>query len=504
MSILYDNLFSPIKDMDVGGNELTKLNVSLLTSQYGLPDQLKALGFNTTSSIGNYLTTEDATRLIDLIQTVYSKLSNTVAISPPTEPSIIAAKRPSSPIVSPSNNPSIIRPRPPSSPKVSPSNNPSIIRPRPPSSSIVSPSNNPSIIRPKPPSSPIASPSNNPSIIRPKPPSSPIASSSSNESLTINQGSDLTKPNQSEELKYSKSIADDRRERIRNQIATKWNINLNQTNLTSNILVNMYQLYDTYFFRHLLSNLLRSTNSTVTFDFNKRLTRTIGRCSRRGCSYTIQFSPGSINQIANSSITRNAQLGGVSCSSYLMCLQLTMEHELIHLLMNLKKVNETAHGPTFKRHIYNIFGQTDIKHISYIEEEENEFTREQAKVGMAVKFQVKGQDKEGVIFKLNPVNAKVRDTLFKEWSVKYRALSPIDRNLSYLLQSQVARRVEPSTRSNVFLTRENTFINQRVYFSHRNKTLIGVIIKRNPTRAKVELENGRIFNVPYSILSPST
>lgn len=124
----------------------------------------------------------------------------------------------------------------------------------------------------------------------------------------------------------------------------------------------LFDLYDRYFFNGELQKLLGETELNLRFG---KATSSAGTCSREGigggkCRFDLMIS----RPIFTSLFTGNQKVeysGGLECHSQLECLQLTFEHELIHLLFYLRQIDET-HGPLFKADVLKRFGHTGVKH----------------------------------------------------------------------------------------------------------------------------------------------
>ena len=97
----------------------------------------------------------------------------------------------------------------------------------------------------------------------------------------------------------------------------------------------LFELYDKNFFRGQIQRKLDETNSTLDFTFSTH-TSTAGTCSRKGCKWKINI-PIKLFQGLFQNGEKNLLTNGIWCTSKLDCLQLTFEHELIHLLMQLYK-----------------------------------------------------------------------------------------------------------------------------------------------------------------------
>ena len=154
----------------------------------------------------------------------------------------------------------------------------------------------------------------------------------------------------------------------------------------------LFALYDEHFFAGAFMRKIRASGNELQMVPSKMLSKTAGRCAydparrKRKCAYTIEIAT---NILRDAFAPRGAPtgaapaapayaIGGRICRSRLECMQLTLEHEMVHLLMYVwqecndplgnrttrRTVNNGlvvgGHGKTFKRLILHIFGHTAI------------------------------------------------------------------------------------------------------------------------------------------------
>ena len=157
----------------------------------------------------------------------------------------------------------------------------------------------------------------------------------------------------------------------------------------------LFDLYDDHFFAGAFRRKIRALGNELEMLPSKMLSKTAGRCAydpqrkKRRCVYTIEiatkilrdaFADGRAGTSAGTGAAPIYPIGGLLCRSRLECMQLTLEHEMIHLLMFVwqhcndpvgkrktrRLVNDGlvvgGHGKTFKRLILHIFGHTAIYH----------------------------------------------------------------------------------------------------------------------------------------------
>lgn len=143
----------------------------------------------------------------------------------------------------------------------------------------------------------------------------------------------------------------------------------NLVGMNKDDLETLFNLYDDIFFENSFRGYFRDSGSPFSIFFSKTLTKTAGRCTRKPrpiCEYSIEisikimaglFSPTATGQNVHAA-------NGLICRTRLGCLQLVLEHEMIHLLqfIYIACSSRQEHGPEFKTLVKNIFGHTETTH----------------------------------------------------------------------------------------------------------------------------------------------
>ena len=197
-----------------------------------------------------------------------------------------------------------------------------------------------------------------------------------------------------------------------------------QSNFTSLVdadIRNLFNLYDRIFFQDQIMTMIKATNADINFKVSKTNSiKTAGTCQKQlkgnRITYTLRF-PESIFLSLFKNENKSIVSAGVECKSRLDCLQTTIEHELIHLIMSLWKFRArgrrsgdgiySSHGKLFQRAVHSYFGHTDFRH-TYTVENTDHLKPEEAKIGMKVKFSA-AEHKElvGIIKRVNKRTASV-------------------------------------------------------------------------------------------------
>jgi len=264
----------------------------------------------------------------------------------------------------------------------------------------------------------------------------------------------------------------------------------------------LFELYDKNFFRGQIQKKLDETKSTLEFTFSKH-TKTGGTCSRIGCNWKINI-PIKLFQGLFQRGEKNLLTNGIWCTSKLDCLQLTFEHELMHLLMQLYKYQGrtpaydqpldtfTGHGKLFQCMVFLYFGHTGYKHDLFGgEASTKKIKKEDAREGMRVKFFSRRDQEEyhGRITKLNPKTAAVTREDGKKWRVPYTMLERSDKSGD-----------TPDKPSPSISTKAQFKVGMRVTYFHKGKDHYGVIERINKQRASIKADDGSKPLVPYHML----
>lgn len=230
-----------------------------------------------------------------------------------------------------------------------------------------------------------------------------------------------------------------------------------------------------------VEEMLIKENSTVKFRIS-RGTRTAGTCGKDGCVYTISIS----NQLFDGLFKKGEKTlitNGLKCKSRNECLMLTLEHEMVHLITMLIG-SDDCHGRIFQCVAKELFEHTDFRHEFTKGDVDLRFNKEDVYVGLVVQTSVG----LGTVVKLNPSRAKVYID-GKTWNVPYSGLK-IPQTDEIPAPPPVRKPVDKKgiEVGSVVMTGKG----------------IGIVLKRNPKRARVDID-GHIWNIGYGgleVLSP--
>jgi hypothetical protein len=505
----------------------------------------------------------------------------------PSGPPLINAK-PSIPLINVKPNVPLINDKPSGPPLINPKPSAPLINPKP-SAPLINPKPSGSLIHPKPSSAPLINPKPSAPLINPKPsaslinpsaplinPSAPLINARPSESLVVSTPSissglvSIIKPNSLWNwsvldgeapipikypviLKYQIEAI----EEWRKWIGVQSNVDPNGDFRARDLKV-LFNLYNEYFFNG-------SLPSRVSLELSDRLSKTAGLCSRGSgeCEYKIIIAR---NLFQNLSLLEGqaTQSGGITCRTSLQCLQLTFEHELIHLMIKDKRLDYRnsdqkiygPHGQLFKDLIYAYFGQTRTTHnigrIILSDETNEPLQKENATIGRPVSYFIDGKLYKGVITRPSRTNAKILLLDRSSSSVRYEFLYIIndaDEDLEALtelsheivnklnyyhtlregdsitfiingtVKTDTIRKLRPRSykldtsnyRLSYTVLIPNASVQLKGQMITKNDLTIadtigikngtfGVIIKKNPTTVLIYDNNKRLMVVPYSLI----
>ncbi len=275
----------------------------------------------------------------------------------------------------------------------------------------------------------------------------------------------------------------------------------------------MFDLYDRHFFDHAFNRYLVPPNK---FDvkFTTHATTTAGYCKRTGCEYSIEINKSIFTDKLFTGAERYHAANGVVCRTKLDCLQLVMEHEMIHLLQYIWRQcgnsKQRAHGKEFKRLAKAIFGHTETKHELFREltaEEAEGYTYRKSTAYDAHKKRVKDDLRLGDIIQVDEIPGEFRvDKLpSNKREVNIRATKLSD-NTTWTLKVTVGyklvRRASGASSSGDSNTKERMVKMMKekgkvtVSVTHKGVVHTGDVVKMNPANFIVQLD-GKQLQIPY-------
>ena len=241
---------------------------------------------------------------------------------------------------------------------------------------------------------------------------------------------------------YTQSEIDERRKYIHNTMIDKYHVGGNFIRINKIDLEHLWSLYDKVFFGGQVGRKLTSSGSVLVFKTtlggNARLD---GQCEtvRSPCKkhfyFTMSF-PGKLYSELFTDNEKQLRINGITCWDRLSCLQMSLEHESIHMLMQLYgydphgisgpgKMIYSPHGKLFRSLTKMYFGHTNILHGLQSGDVSTQLTRADISVGLKVisVHQRKGQPPyiiRGTVTKILPVNIQVTENISSNKEMVWR------------------------------------------------------------------------------------
>jgi hypothetical protein len=134
--------------------------------------------------------------------------------------------------------------------------------------------------------------------------------------------------------------------------------------LSQELLQSIFELIDHYFFGKIIATLFNEFSAKLKFDIQQSLTSSAGNMGTMAVrkEYLMKISFPIFTNINEKNVSK-LKNGGMPVKNMLHALVLTLEHELVHLLIPLMDpMNSEIHGNLFTTMMLNIFGHTDIYH----------------------------------------------------------------------------------------------------------------------------------------------
>jgi hypothetical protein len=287
----------------------------------------------------------------------------------------------------------------------------------------------------------------------------------------------------------------------------------------------IFDLYDKLFFNNEIKHKIKEEGSTLTIiPASDSMTKTGGLCTKIGCEHSIKIAFGVLSQTFVKNKNK-LSTNGLECEDRLNCLQLVLEHEMIHLIVNLWSGQFTnkdniklfdSHGHVFRCLAKSFFGHTDVTHglLSVTKDEED--TKPKAKIsdfkiGDYVKTTYKGKELIGIVKKVNvktigveiPIKGKPGQNLVPLiLTGSYQFYTKIPPIKDYLNEFSPPK-TNPKVKKEIAKSslKNNFDVGERVSYIDNGKKIFGIIQRRGPQRATVKLDTGGGMYVPYMNLT---
>ncbi len=135
--------------------------------------------------------------------------------------------------------------------------------------------------------------------------------------------------------KYSSKFIEFYRVKIQQSLTKKYyRVNQRDVHLPDEMLVDMWNMYDRFFFRGHLAKILVSTETQLQIGFTSQPTATASYCTSQGCIYKILINSNIINSLfRNINNANQTNVGSLLCNNKIGCCMLEVEQALLRYII---------------------------------------------------------------------------------------------------------------------------------------------------------------------------
>ena len=279
--------------------------------------------------------------------------------------------------------------------------------------------------------------------------------------------------------------------------------------LTPTHLRELFDLYDRIFFNGEFNAYFRSNPVTFEMGFAKNITTTAGWCTRKGCNYSIEITKTIMDDLFKTDAAEQHYhaSGGIVCRTKLDCLQLVLEHEMIHLVQYIwrecQNTKQKGHGKEFKTLVKNIFGHTESKHDlfrkltaeqadGYTFRKETDLKRlnEQLHVGDIIQLD-RGPDQ----YRVAKVPTNKREVNLQLLNLRDSRTFNMHMSMGYRLVTKASEApAEPSKKDKMREALKKGKVTVRITVN--GEAHVGEVVKMNPSKFVLRVAAGQM-NIPY-------
>jgi hypothetical protein len=280
--------------------------------------------------------------------------------------------------------------------------------------------------------------------------------------------------------------------------------------LTATQLEKTYMILDKVYFNGKIGEYLYDNcNMALNFKTSGRLKSTAGMCKYKykykggkiKYYYTIEISSPIVYSMFNKG-EKSLKINGLSCKNRLECYINLFEHELTHLIIFLfcPEMGEGMGGHTrvFRDIVHNLFGHTEYKH--YLLEgdlEEMEKRIEETKINVEIgdyitSKKIGAKIYKGTVVKVNPKGVTIESDNGKKWRIYFHAIDKINKGKG---KKKVFKKEQ-----DIEALKKRLAVGDKIHAKIRKKIQKGEILALNPSRAKVRMEDDKIWYIPYNLI----
>lgn len=278
--------------------------------------------------------------------------------------------------------------------------------------------------------------------------------------------------------------------------------------LTDKHVKETFNIIDEVYFDNFISKYMKQNNINLGLKSSHKLTCTAGQCKwitehhTGKTNYSLVISAAIIEKVFSKN-EKSLKINGLHCLDRLECYISIFEHEITHLLIQLfcpeEGVGTGGHTKTFRHIVNNMYGHTEYKHDllsgdAVTVENNIKYFKDNIEIGDTIVAQYKDKTFTGEVLKLGGKSVTIHDNVSnKRYNISYGIISKLIKNPESKMKQDKTK--EPTSNLD-----HNLKIGSKVQVKIRGRVEDGTIIKINPTKVKIQLDNGEKWNVPYSLL----
>jgi hypothetical protein len=292
----------------------------------------------------------------------------------------------------------------------------------------------------------------------------------------------------------------------------------NFTKLSNNDVKKSFSIFDKVYFGGKIQRFLNDFKIPLNFKTTQQLTKTAGMCKWRSeqqfygsvptntiFSYEIIISSSIILNIFNKG-EKSLNVNGLPCYDRLECYISIFEHELTHLLIMLYCPDlgrhTGGHTETFKSIVRNMYGHTDYKHymlcgdMETMEKKIKDY-KINIKPGDIVETKpIKDVVYKGVVLRINrrTVSMKLIEPDIHKDRIFNVGFNSIEQIKKVKGKKQLVKIEKDKDK-----IKSNLDVGETYKITIKGSRQNVKILSKGPSRAKVELDNGQVWYIPYSM-----
>nr|QBK88727.1 MAG: SprT-like family protein [Mimivirus LCMiAC01] len=266
-----------------------------------------------------------------------------------------------------------------------------------------------------------------------------------------------------------------------------------------------FKILDKIYFKRKISKYIKDFNIDLKFVVSGKLTKTAGVCKYKYLTsgekkYTIGISSVILNSLFTKG-EKSLKINGLPCKNRLECFLSIFEHELTHLIIFLfcPELGEKkgGHTSTFMKIVNNLYGHTEYKHMLLCGDYETmkgdiEKIKTNIEIGdYVISKKINNKVYEGLATRINPKSITILLENGKKFNIYYPAIDKIQKKKG--VEKKLLKKAKVDVQSMLK-------IGDKIKVKIKGSIVTGTVIKLNPTRAKIKLDTGEVWNVPYHLI----